>query len=101
MHPHKPNADTIVYTLISRGGGVDGRDPTDEPGRLVGAFLAREEAEKAPSRLWCDVVPQVVDMNEAKKAAVAKLDPIDRLALRLTPAGEPVSPMTNIRALRG
>ena len=73
----------IVYTLIANGGGVDGRDHTDKGGDLVGAYLDEAQANNAKNAPWCKMVPQAVDMAQAKLAALAKLNPLDRLALGL------------------
>ncbi|MBI6727452.1 hypothetical protein YA0089_27935 [Pseudomonas viridiflava] len=73
----------IVYTLISQGGGVDGRDHTAKGGDLVGAYLDEAQAKNAKNAPWCKMVPEAVDMAQAKLAALAKLNPLDRLALGL------------------
>lgn len=78
--------DTIVYTLIGKGGGVDGRDHTDKPGRLNKAYLTRQQAEKDPNVAWSDIKPEVVDLAKQASAALDKLDAIDQLALAVHPA---------------
>jgi len=73
----------VVYTLISLGGGVDGRDHTDKGGQLSGAYLDEAKAKSAKNAPWCKLVPQAIDMDQAKHEALAKLNPLDRLALGL------------------
>ena len=73
--------DTIVYTLVTKGGGIDGMDHPDKGGKMTHAFLTRGEAEKCPNLPWCDLLPGVVDLGEVAKAALAKLTPVERLAL--------------------
>lgn len=73
--------DTIVYTLVSKGGGVDGRDHTDKGGHVTKAYLSREAAEKDPNLPWHDIKPEVVDLEAAAKKVIASLGPIERLAL--------------------
>lgn len=75
--------DTIVYKLVSVGGGIDGRDHTDTGGEVVAAFLTRDEAERAPCRPWAKVVPEVVDLAAVRVAAMARLTPIEKIALGL------------------
>ena len=77
--------EKIVYQLIAKGGGVDGRDHTDKGGKVVACFLTRVEAETAKQAQWCDVVPVVIDMDQAMLEAQAKLNPLDLLALGLGP----------------
>lgn len=75
--------EKIVYKLISKGGGVDGRDHTDKGGRLVRAFLSRHEAETCSLAPWCEIVPEIVNLSAARAAALSKLNAIDRLVLGL------------------
>jgi hypothetical protein len=75
--------DKIIYTLITKGGGVDGRDFMDKGGHVIAASYDRKDLEKNKNLPWCDIVPQVVDTDKAKKVALAKLSPIDKLVLEL------------------
>lgn len=75
--------DVIVYTLLSKGGGVDGRDHTDKAGKLMDAAYYRQTLEKSGNRAWGDIVPTVVNLKEARRKALDKLDPIDKLILGL------------------
>jgi hypothetical protein len=74
-------ADTIVYTTVSNGGGVDGMDHTDKGGRVMGAYLDKKKAINNPNAPWNTVVPIVVDIEELAKTSLAKLDPVVRLAI--------------------
>jgi hypothetical protein len=73
----------VVFLVHSAGGGVDGRDPSDKP-RLVWATYDQEAAQKCCEK-WNVKEPKVeaVDVNEAKRKALAKLSELDRLVLGL------------------
>jgi hypothetical protein len=73
--------DTIVYTLVSKGGGIDGRDHTDKGGDVTKAYLTRQEAEKDPNLPWNTIKPEVVDLDELGKTTLRKLGPVERLAV--------------------
>ena len=73
--------DTIVYTVVSNGGGVDGLDHSDKGGQVTNAFLTREEVEKCANLPWGKVVPIVMDLEKTAKDALDKLDPVTRLAV--------------------
>jgi hypothetical protein len=73
--------DTIVYTTVSNGGGIDGMDHTDKGGNVTGAYLDKLKATKNPNAPWNTVVPIVVDLEELAKATLRKLDPVARLAV--------------------
>lgn len=74
-------ADTIVYTTISKGGGIDGMDHTDKGGRVTGAYLDKGKATKNPNAPWNNVVAVVVDLEEVAKDAIKAMDPVTRLAI--------------------
>lgn len=74
-------SDTIIYTLVSKGGGIDGRDHTDKGGNVTHAFFTREDAEKCPNKPWNDIKPVVVDLKEMAEKVIAGIGPIERLAL--------------------
>jgi hypothetical protein len=76
--------EIIVYTLVSKGGGVDGMDRTDKPGKLMSAAYDRETLEKSGNKPWGDIVPIVVDTEAARVKALVKLDPVDKLILGLS-----------------
>lgn len=76
-------SDRIVYTLVTQGGGVDGRDSTDKGGKVTGAYFDRLQAERDGNKPWCDVVAIVIDDAKTKREALAKLSPVDKLILGL------------------
>lgn len=75
--------DKIVYKLVTRPGGVDGMGYTDKGGDVRAAFFDKAQAEKHPGKPWCDIVPIVVDVEKARKAALKKLNALDKLVLGL------------------
>ena len=73
-----PSGDQIVYTLVSNGGGVDGKDHTDKGGKIIAASLCKNVDEK---RLAYNTLQKlVVNLDEVRAKALEKLDPIERLA---------------------
>lgn len=77
--------DTIVYTLVSKGGGIDGLDHTDKGGNVIGAHLSREQALAASNAPWADVKPEVIDLYEVARNVVTSMDPVSSLALSRHP----------------
>lgn len=75
-------ADTIVYLVKSKSGGIDGRDHTDRGGKILFASKNKEDAE-ARLNGWSELEPAVVDYVEVCKRAIAKLDPLECLAMRI------------------
>jgi hypothetical protein len=75
-------ADRIVYEVVTKPGGVDGRDPDDKGGVVRFAAFTRGAAEEAVDA-WSEVRARVVDLKEARREALAKLSPLDRLVLGL------------------
>ncbi len=77
-------ADTIVYTVVSRGGGMDGMDHTDKGGKVMWAGL---DKEKVPVHYlvdgWYKTEATVVDLKNHAYDVVRGLSPVDRLALAL------------------
>ncbi len=73
--------DKIVYVLITQPGGVDGRDHTDNGGTMMMASYDKSQLEKSKALPWCKIESMVVDVERAKKKALFKLNPIDRLML--------------------
>ena len=74
-------AKRIAYTITSNG--IDGREPT-----IIGeAFWNEGQRDdawnqmKAEQRNWLGKGEVIVDIEKAVKAAVAKLDGLDRLVL--------------------
>lgn len=76
--------DTIIYTLVSKGGGIDGRDHTDKGGNVTRVYATREQAEKGDNLPWNNIVPIVVDLDKVAKEALASLTPVQRFALART-----------------
>ena len=73
--------DTIIYTLVTKGGGIDGLDFTDKGGNVTHAFFTRGEAERHPNRPWCEIVPEVVDITAVAKRRLQSLDPVSYLCV--------------------
>lgn len=73
--------DTIVYTTVSKGGGIDGMDRSDKGGNITGAYLDKQKAIKNPNAPWNTVCPIVVDLEDLAEKTLAKLDPVARLAV--------------------
>lgn len=74
--------DIIVYKIISQPGGVDGLDFNNKGGTLVNALLSKHEATvRYGSDCRYLIEAEVLNLDFAKQRAMAKLDPIDRLAL--------------------
>lgn len=71
--------DIIVYTLVSRGGGIDGMDASDKPGRVTAAYATRLEAERDRNLPWSTIEPVVVDPDKVIEDAKKKLTPIEQL----------------------
>lgn len=76
--------DRIVYIVTTAPGGQDGRDHTDKGGKLMLATYERTDAEKFTGKdCRYTLTPTVVDVVAARKAALAKLDLLDKLVLGL------------------
>jgi hypothetical protein len=91
MKSNQPNSfeinsdpDIIVYQLVSKGGGMDGMDSSFKGGTITAAYFTRYEAEGSKNLPWNNIVPIVVNIKQAKKAALDKLNPIDKLVLGLS-----------------
>ena len=76
--------DRIVYIVTTAPGGQDGRDHTDKGGKLMLATFDRAKAEKFIGKdTRYRLEPTVVGVVAARKAALAKLDLLDKLVLGL------------------
>lgn len=75
--------DKIIYTLVTKGGGVDGRDHTDKGGDVIAASYDKATLQKNKNLPWCELKAEVVDIDAARKAALAKLSPVDKLILEM------------------
>jgi hypothetical protein len=74
--------DTILYTVVTEPGGVDGMDHHDKGGVIILTTFDLEEATKKvglDSRL--KVEKQIVCEDDVR-AALAKLDPIERFLIQ-------------------
>jgi hypothetical protein len=77
--------DTIVYTLVTKGGGMDGMDNTDKGGKVTHVFIDKKAAEKCKNLPWCDIKPVVVDLAELADKHFKSLDPMTTLAIANSP----------------
>lgn len=77
------NEDRIVYTLVSKGGGVDGKDHTDKGGQITAASFERKALENHEGSIYSTIVPMVVNTKDRLDSVLKKLDPIDLLILSL------------------
>lgn len=73
--------DIIVYTTVSKGGGIDGMDHTDKGGNVTGAYLDKQKAIQNPNAPWNIVCPIVVDLDELATKTLTALGPVERLAI--------------------
>lgn len=73
-------ADRIVYVVYEHAGGIDGMDPKTYPGgpRYASFDKADAEANVTP---WDYMKSSVVDIEAHRAKVIARLDPIDCLAL--------------------
>lgn len=78
--------DTIIYRVVTNGGGIDGLDHTDKGGKVL---WAGTDKNRIPSKYnikgWYTIESTVVDLKEEADKAVRSLDPIARLALSTFP----------------
>jgi hypothetical protein len=66
-------ADRIVYCVVTKPGGVDGRDSQDKGGFVKYASYVKSDAEKKVDS-WSSVEARVFDPDEIAKKALGKLD---------------------------
>lgn len=83
MSATKTTTDRIVYVLVTEPGGVDGRDFEDKGGDVRAASYDKGVLEHYPNRPWCRLEARVVNIEDARRSALHKLDPIDKLVLEL------------------
>lgn len=81
--------DKIVYTVWTSGGGVDGRDPSDVPRARFATFDKLEAEDAVGTWDQKSIRSEIVDIEMAKKEALAKLSAVDRLVLGLLPEKAP------------
>jgi hypothetical protein len=72
--------DKIVYLVVTKSGGIDGRDSSDPGGQIRYASFDKGRA-KINVDAWSTLESRIIDVAEATETALAKLDPIDRLIL--------------------
>ena len=70
--------DRILYTKVSNGGGVDGRDPTYKGGHVSVASFDKRDVKKDG---WSTVHMEAVDTLELLRLAKNKLTVVDILIL--------------------
>lgn len=75
-----PAGDQILYVIMSKGGGMDGRDHTDLPAVKQASFQ-KENLNGLDN--WSELEIRAVNVEKLKIAALKKLDPIDKLVLGL------------------
>ena len=73
--------DKIVYTLVTNGGGIDGLDFTDKGGKIIAVSFSKEALQHNKNKPWCSIKAEVIDTDQVRKQALAKLDMIDKLVL--------------------
>lgn len=73
----------IVYLVCASGGGMDGRDPTDKGGPRLAFFLERNAKRAMGSWDEKELRTEIVDVEQARAAALRKLSPVDKLVLGL------------------
>ncbi len=72
--------DKIVYVSKSIAGGVDGLDRSDKGGVIYGASFEKGRLKDGPGS---KVEAMVINIDEAKRSAIEKLNAVDRLVLGL------------------
>lgn len=78
----RPSGDQIVYSVVSKGGGVDGMDRSDKGGVVKSISLDKKAMLKELSP-WHELQSQIVDFDAAHVEALKKLTPLDKLVLGL------------------
>jgi hypothetical protein len=73
-------SDIIVYTIVSKPGGADGLDASNEGGGVVKAVVEKHVAldiVKKDTRY--EVKPIIVDPDELRKEVLSRLTPVEQL----------------------
>lgn len=73
-------SDIIIYTIVSKPGGIDGLDASAKGGDVVKAVVDKHvalEVEKKDPRY--EVKPIVVDPEVLKKEVLSRLSPVEQL----------------------
>lgn len=72
--------DRIIYTQVTVGGGVDGRDPSDKGGAVVFASFDKQVVtEKIGANSIYRLGKEVVDTDEVYGAILKRLSVVERL----------------------
>jgi hypothetical protein len=73
--------DTILYSVVTAAGGVDGMDNTDKGGAITLVSFDLDEAKKKVGQdTRLSVAKQIVNQDDIN-AALAKLNPIERFLI--------------------
>lgn len=84
--------DVILYQVVTTGGGVDGLDHKDKGGEVAHVGFEKQPLTlKYGNDARYSIVPSVIDLEVAKREALAKLNKVDRLVL-FGPSGRPSEP---------
>jgi hypothetical protein len=75
--------DRIVYVLVTKDGGVDGRDSTAIGGKDVQAFFSEDEAKKSPKFPYCTIRKEIAEVENVRSVGLAKLTPTEILILNI------------------
>jgi hypothetical protein len=85
-------ADTILYTVVTAAGGVDGMDQSNKGGVVTLASFDLEEAKKKVGQdTRLSVAKQIVNQKDVN-AALAKLSPVERFLIESHFANSPKKP---------
>lgn len=79
MEKTLPCGDKIVYLLVTIPGGIDGKDFTDQGGKIC---LASFE-NNFHCNPWYKLEKKVVDFTQLRNEILRKLNPLEKLALGL------------------
>lgn len=74
--------DRILYEVVTKPGGIDGKDHTDKGGTVI---LATFDKQQATDKIngWYTLTSRVINTDTAKAEALSKLTPADKLVLGL------------------
>jgi hypothetical protein len=74
--------DVIIYRVVTQPGGEDGRDFNDKGGTVVNASFEKQAMTlKYGHDSRYRIEPIVLDLDAAKREAMAKLTKVDQLVL--------------------
>lgn len=76
--------DRIAYTLVTIGGGEDGRDSNDLGGKVILASFDKSVIEKKKGQdTRYRIEKEIVEIDELRKEALKKLTMVERLVLNI------------------